>query len=245
MIWALCESCACMFCVCSVYVWRVYSCDAILISRVTHNDRCCDDVNFYSYNECSVRCMRNERDDDTFAWQFLYYSLSFLFSFCFCSAFATSLWDLQRHFNENKTAHNGLGKIVHCFQEMNKYQTILLDQASRTILKNITTFLKTDIKEVKEYKNIFVKASESYDTALTRNAQANKNRPQEVMEAANILSAASSGFRHTALDYVNLLTLLQSKKMPEILSTVSMSTQRGEIDTKWACAATDIVNRMM
>lgn len=144
----------------------------------------------------------------------------FLFRF---SAFATSLWDLQRHFNENKTAHNGLGKIVHCFQEMNKYQTILLDQANRTILKNITSFLKTDIKEVKEYKNIFVKASESYDTALTRNAQANKNRPQEVMEAANILSAASSGFRHTALDYVNLLTLLQSKKMPEILSTVSMS----------------------
>lgn len=150
---------------------------------------------------------------------FVFVSLQFI---CF-SAFATSLWDLQRHFNENKTAHNGLGKIVHCFQEMNKYQTILLDQANRTILKNITSFLKTDIKEVKEYKNIFVKASESYDTALTRNAQANKNRPQEVMEAANILSAASSGFRHTALDYVNLLTLLQSKKMPEILSTVSLT----------------------
>lgn len=149
--------------------------------------------------------------------------ISSSFLFWLCSAFATSLWDLQRHFNDNKAAHNGLGKIVHCFQEMNKYQTILLDQANRTILKNITSFLKTDIKEVKEYKNIFVKASESYDSALTRNAQANKNRPQEVLEAANILSAASSGFRHTALDYVNLLTLLQSKKMPEILSTVSVA----------------------
>lgn len=109
---------------------------------------------------------------------------------------------------------------------MNKFQTILMDQASRTILRTITTFLKNDIREVKEYKNIFVKASESYDVALTRNAQVNKNRPQEVTEVANILSATSSGFRHTALDYVNLLTLLQSKKMPEILSTVGRNRNK-------------------
>lgn len=127
---------------------------------------------------------------------------------------------MQQHFLDDKGAHNALGKIVHCFQEMNKFQTILLDQASRTILKNITTFLKNDIKEVKEYKQIFIKTSENYDTALTKNAQVNKNRPQEIMEAVNGLSAASSSFRHNALDYVNLLTILQSKKMPEILSTV-------------------------
>lgn len=104
---------------------------------------------------------------------------------------------------------------------MNKYHTILLDQASRTVLKNITSFIKNDIKEAKEYKNLFLKVSESYDVALTRNAQANKNRPQEVMEAVNILSATTSCFRHTSLDYVNMITMLQSKKMPEILSTVS------------------------
>lgn len=107
-------------------------------------------------------------------------------------------------------------------QEMNKFHTILLDQASRTILKNITSFIKNDIKEVKEYKNLFSKVSESYDVALTRNAQANKNRSQEVTEAVNILSATTSCFRHTALDYVNMLTMLQSKKIPEILSTVSV-----------------------
>lgn len=105
---------------------------------------------------------------------------------------------------------------------MNKFHTILLDQASRTILKNITSFIKNDIKEVKEYKNLFSKVSESYDVALTRNAQANKNRSQEVTEAVNILSATTSCFRHTALDYVNMLTMLESKKIPEILSTVSV-----------------------
>lgn len=51
--------------------------------------------------------------------------------------------------------------------------------------------------------------------------QASKNRPQEVQEAANILSASKSCFQHTALDYVNYITLVQSRKVPSILSTVS------------------------
>lgn len=194
---------------------------------VTHNNRCCDVVCSRGRTVSAQRTQTNaakerERETTSLHCNFCFSVLILGWFVCF-SAFATSLWDLQRHFNENKTAHNGLGKIVHCFQEMNKYQTILLDQANRTILKNITTFLKKDIKDAKDYKNTFVKASESYDTALTRNAQANKNRPQEIMEAANMLSAASSNFRYTALDYVNVLTLLQSKKMPEILSTVSVT----------------------
>lgn len=51
--------------------------------------------------------------------------------------------------------------------------------------------------------------------------QASKNRTQEVQEAANILSASKSCFHHTALDYVNYITLVQSRKVPSILSTVS------------------------
>lgn len=103
---------------------------------------------------------------------------------------------------------------------MNKFHTILLDQASRTILKNLTAYIKTDIKEVKDYKHLFTKVSESLDIAHQRNAQVNKNRLAEVTEADNILSATTSCFRHTALDYVNLLIMIQSKKIPEILWTV-------------------------
>lgn len=136
------------------------------------------------------------------------------------SAFATSLWDLQSHFHDNKSAHNALTKIIHCLQEMNKFHTILLDQANRTVLKNLTTYVKTDIKEVKDYKHLFSKVSETLDVALTRNAQVNKNRLTEVTEAANVLAATTSCFRHTALDYVNLLIMLQAKKMPEILWTL-------------------------
>ncbi|XP_068153006.1 arf-GAP with coiled-coil, ANK repeat and PH domain-containing protein 2 isoform X1 [Drosophila tropicalis] len=136
------------------------------------------------------------------------------------SAFAMSLWDLQQHFLDNKNAHNALGKLIHCFQEMNKFHTILLDQASRTVLKNLSVFVKDDVNQVKDYKGHFLKVSEGFDNALIKNSQASKNRPQEVQEAANILSASKSCFQHTALDYVNYITLVQARKVPSILSTL-------------------------
>lgn len=35
-----------------------------------------------------------------------------------------------------------LNKLIHALQEMNKFHIILLDQASRTVLKNLTSFIK-------------------------------------------------------------------------------------------------------
>lgn len=160
--------------------------------------------------------------------------------FFYFSAFATSLWDLQKNFPEDK---NALTKIIHCLQgklifiqqtyllelftnlliiglEMNKYHTILIEQCSKTVLKNISTFLKKDVREVKEYKSIFTKVSENLDVALYKNSQVNKGRLQEIIESENYVSATKSCFQHSALDYVNYLTMIQSKKRPEILSTL-------------------------
>lgn len=58
------------------------------------------------------------------------------------SAFATSLYDLRTHFTEDKAGTNALEKIIHCLQEMNKFHTILLDQASRAVIKNLSCFVK-------------------------------------------------------------------------------------------------------
>lgn len=104
---------------------------------------------------------------------------------------------------------------------MNKFHTTLLDQANRSVLKTLTSFLKKDIKDVKEQKGLFSKVSENMDTALHKNAQVKKDKQIEVTETENYLSATTSCFRHTALDYVNLITLLQSRKKMEILSAVS------------------------
>lgn len=67
-----------------------------------------------------------------------------------------------------------MGRMPHSrliFQEMNKFHTILLDQASRTVLKNLSVFVKDDINQVKDYKGHFLKVSEGYDNALIKNAQ--------------------------------------------------------------------------
>ncbi|KAL9695419.1 hypothetical protein quinque_014704 [Culex quinquefasciatus] len=136
------------------------------------------------------------------------------------SAFATSLWDLQKHFQDDKSSTNALAKLIHCLQEMNKFHTTLLDQANRTVLKNLTSFLKKDVKEVKDYKQIFTKVSENMDVAVYKNSQVNKNRPVDIVEAENLLSATKSCFNHAALDYVNYITMLQNRKRHEILSTL-------------------------
>lgn len=103
---------------------------------------------------------------------------------------------------------------------MNKFHNILLEQCAKSVLKNISDFLKKDIREVKDYKQIFMKISENYDGALNKNSQVNKNRPQEIIEAENYVCSTKSQFQHSALDYVNYITLLQRKKKPEILSTL-------------------------
>lgn len=103
---------------------------------------------------------------------------------------------------------------------MNKFHNILLEQCAKTVLKNISNFLKKDIREVKDYKQIFMKISENYDGALHKNSQVSKNRPQEIIEAENYVCSTKSQFQHSALDYVNYVTLLQRKKRPEILSTL-------------------------
>lgn len=78
----------------------------------------------------------------------------------------------------------------------------------------------SDLKEVKDYRNLFQKVSENLDSALVKNAQVNKNKPSDVLEAENFLAATRSCFQHTTLDYVNSVTMMQAKKKPDILSTL-------------------------
>ncbi|KFB36776.1 AGAP000563-PA-like protein [Anopheles sinensis] len=136
------------------------------------------------------------------------------------STFATSLWELQRHFQDSKNSTNALAQLIQLLQEMNKFHTTLLDQANRTVLKDLTGFLKRDIREVKEYRQIFAKVSENLDAAVYKNSQVSRGRPADIVEAENLLSATKSCFNHTALDYVNYITLLQNRKRHEILATL-------------------------
>ncbi|XP_024939571.1 arf-GAP with coiled-coil, ANK repeat and PH domain-containing protein 2 isoform X2 [Cephus cinctus] len=134
--------------------------------------------------------------------------------------FANSLWDLSIYFNDDSEIMAFLNKLIHALQEMNKFHTILLDQASRTVVKDLSSFIKGDIKRVKESRHYFEKISTDLDLALNKNSQVPKSRPAEYEETSNILSATRSCFRHTALDYVHVLTMLQARKRHEILGTL-------------------------
>ncbi|XP_011880640.1 PREDICTED: arf-GAP with coiled-coil, ANK repeat and PH domain-containing protein 2 [Vollenhovia emeryi] len=134
--------------------------------------------------------------------------------------FANSLWELSLYFSDDPEIMAFLNKLIHALQEMNKYHTILLDQASRTVMKDLNSFIKSDIKRAKETRHYFERISGDLDIALNRNSQVPKSRPAEYEEASNILSATRSCFRHTALDYIHALTMLQAHKRHEILGTL-------------------------
>ncbi|KAF2898918.1 hypothetical protein ILUMI_07256 [Ignelater luminosus] len=136
------------------------------------------------------------------------------------SLFANSLWDLSTHFREDSQVLAALNKLIHSLQEMNKFHTILLDQASRTILKNLTSFIKNDIKHVRDSKLHFEKISIENDNVLIRNSQTPRSKQHEVEEVQNLLVATQSCFRHQALDYVSSIWLLQAKKRHEVLDTL-------------------------
>ncbi|XP_034832118.1 arf-GAP with coiled-coil, ANK repeat and PH domain-containing protein 2 [Maniola hyperantus] len=135
------------------------------------------------------------------------------------STFTNALWDMSSNFTEDSTVLSALNRMIHSLQEMTKFHSILLDQASRTILKNLTAFIKVDIKGVKESKHHFDKISNDLDIALNRNSQVSRHKAMDAEEAVNLLLATRSCFRHTALDHVHKITMLQARKRHEVLAT--------------------------
>ncbi|XP_008553293.1 arf-GAP with coiled-coil, ANK repeat and PH domain-containing protein 2 [Microplitis demolitor] len=134
--------------------------------------------------------------------------------------FTNSLWELSQYFSDDEKVMSFLNKLIHALQEMNKFHSILLDQASRTVVRDLSAFIKSDVKKAKESRHYFEKISNDLDIALNRNSQVPKTRPAEYEEVSNILSATRSCFRHTSLDYVHALTMLQARRRHEILGSL-------------------------
>jgi len=61
------------------------------------------------------------------------------------SLFANSLWEMGLCFRDDTSSTKNLNKIIHALQEMNKFLTTFLDQASRTVLNNLTVFVKESV----------------------------------------------------------------------------------------------------
>jgi len=137
--------------------------------------------------------------------------------------FLAGLWEMSSYFASDQETETTatLNKLIHTLQEITKFQNILIDQASRSITKNLTTFLREDIKQMRETKGYFNKISNDLDSALTKNAAVSKSRPSDLEDASNLLTATRSCFRYTGMDYVYQISMLQQKKKHVVLDSLA------------------------
>lgn len=136
------------------------------------------------------------------------------------SGFITGVRDLASYFEDDSFVSSSLSRFAHAMTEMVKYFGILMDQAHRSVCKNLNSFIRNDIRKMKEAKKHFEKISDDLDSAHVRNSQAPRAKPQECEEAVNVLTATKSAFAHTSLDYVFQVNVLHSKKRFEVLDTM-------------------------
>ncbi|XP_051550415.1 arf-GAP with coiled-coil, ANK repeat and PH domain-containing protein 2-like isoform X4 [Myxocyprinus asiaticus] len=134
--------------------------------------------------------------------------------------FVNGIRELAQQSAKDDVIESSLSKFAESLQEMINYHTILFDQAQRSIKSQLQTFVREDLRKFKEAKKQFDKVSEEKEAALSKNAQAPRNKQHEVEEATNILNATRKCFRHIVLDYVLQINVLQSKRRSEILKSM-------------------------
>lgn len=138
-----------------------------------------------------------------------------------------------------------LNSVVATLTEFSKHQSNLLDQTHRTVARNMTNFIKTDLVPLKETKKHFDKISDDLDNILNRNSQVSRAKSNEADEVANLLTATRSCFQHTALDYVNQLSCVQSKKRHELVDSCVSLLQAHEDYFVSGVAAAQEFNRFV
>uniref|UniRef100_A0A3B4T2H8 Arf-GAP with coiled-coil, ANK repeat and PH domain-containing protein n=1 Tax=Seriola dumerili TaxID=41447 RepID=A0A3B4T2H8_SERDU len=98
-----------------------------------------------------------------------------------------------------------------------EHESILFDQAQRSIKQQLHTFIKEDVRKFKDTKKQFDRVREDMELAQVKNAQAPRNKVHEAEEATQALILSRKAFRHLALDYV-----LQVKKYTFSLCLLQM-----------------------
>ncbi|XP_059425824.1 arf-GAP with coiled-coil, ANK repeat and PH domain-containing protein 2-like isoform X2 [Carassius carassius] len=134
--------------------------------------------------------------------------------------FVSGIRELAQQSAKDDVIESSLNKFAENLQEMINYHTILFDQAQRSIKSQLQAFIREDLRKFKEAKKQFDKVSEEKEAALSKNAQAPRNKPHEVEEASATLNATRKCFRHIVLDYVLQINVLQSKRRSEILKSM-------------------------
>ncbi|XP_076805780.1 arf-GAP with coiled-coil, ANK repeat and PH domain-containing protein 2-like isoform X2 [Clavelina lepadiformis] len=123
--------------------------------------------------------------------------------------FVSSLKDVAAQSQHDPFVQGALSRFANVMVELADYHTILFDQAQRSIKTQLTTFLKGEVKNVRELKKAFDKVSEDYSNSLSKHAAVNRLKPHEIDHASTHLAATRSCFRSVASDYVFQINMLQ------------------------------------
>uniref|UniRef100_A0A671K9M0 Arf-GAP with coiled-coil, ANK repeat and PH domain-containing protein n=1 Tax=Sinocyclocheilus anshuiensis TaxID=1608454 RepID=A0A671K9M0_9TELE len=129
--------------------------------------------------------------------------------------FVNGIQELAQTSAKDDVIESSLSKFAENLQEMINYHT----QSLSAHLRNGIA-VRRDLRKFKEAKKQFDKVSEEKEAALSKNAQAPRNKQHEVEEATSILIATRKCFRHIVLDYVLQINVLQSKRRSEILKSM-------------------------
>lgn len=137
------------------------------------------------------------------------------------SALVGGIDSLTKYFVGDELVSSTLNKFSHALTELQSFLVILLEQAQTSIASTLRTFIKEEVKKVKETKKLFDRVSDELDNALTRNAQLPHHcKASEAEEVKNTVTANQSCFNHTALDYAFQINILQSRRRIDVLDTI-------------------------
>ncbi|CAH3156007.1 unnamed protein product [Pocillopora meandrina] len=162
------------------------------------------------------------------------------------SALVSGIDNLTKYFAGDELVSFTLDKFSCALTELQSFLSILLEQAQKSISSTLRTFIKEEVKKVKDAKKLFDKVSDDLDNALTRNAQLPHHcKASEVEEdhteyfvvnlifflfylfflistkqVKNAVKANQTCFNHTALDYAFQINILQSRRRIDVLDTI-------------------------
>uniref|UniRef100_A0A671SXG7 Arf-GAP with coiled-coil, ANK repeat and PH domain-containing protein n=1 Tax=Sinocyclocheilus anshuiensis TaxID=1608454 RepID=A0A671SXG7_9TELE len=114
--------------------------------------------------------------------------------------FVNGIQELAQQSAKDDVIESSLNKFAENLQEMINYHTVRKSGQK--------AFAVLDLRKFKEAKKQFDKVSEEKEAALSKNAQAPRNKQHEVEEATSILIATRKCFRHIVLDYVLQINVL-------------------------------------
>ncbi|RDD39577.1 Arf-GAP with coiled-coil, ANK repeat and PH domain-containing protein 2 [Trichoplax sp. H2] len=135
-------------------------------------------------------------------------------------AFVTGLNALKDHFVDESLVTNAISNFTQIFTDLENFYKRFIDECQALSSTYMQNYIKEDIKRVRDYKKSFDKISDEFDTAINRNASAQKMKTIEVEEAEQNFKSTRSWFSHIAFEYCYNLNIFQAKKRLDVLNSL-------------------------